>query len=591
MTARKLAPARLPERDHIVSRNLTVAFLSAAVLAALYLTGHYLILAGLVVLLAAALFYQCVLSRRAAAKNRARALRWRVRLRLRPGPGYASLAELMIRWSRAAAFFHGRRARPGLPFRARLTCRTTRYAVRLGRAQYFRRVFARMEDQVLVLAPQRTGKSGLIADRILDHPGAVLATSTRADLYGTTAAWRARLGQVQVFNPQQVADLPSTLRWDMLGPCRDLVMARRMATWLTGGSADSGHGNIEWFEQKGEVALAGLLFAAAVTGRTISDVFRWVQLDGHQAAIRALSDYGTPEMLAVVRRMLADNRTAGSVRDTIELSLAWAAIPDLAAAVTPEPGDVVFDVDDFARRCGTLYMIASGDENSPLTPLFRALASYVHYQAGISGTRTRAGRLDPPLLMALDEAAVICPVDLPAMLADSAGKGILIMPVVHSVNQLEDRWGKAGGGTIWDTCGAKLLLPGISHAGTLEDVSGLCGTITTGPEPGARDVRVVPPELLRTLPDWHALVVRMNLSPVVVKFRPVWKRPGRRAPFRWLISQPAVPPAWSTRTVPLPVIEEPAGIPAAERLPEALPGLVPAQPGPGWPWNGDGPGA
>ena len=49
-------------------------------------------------------------------------------------------------------------------------------------AQVRRRVYARMEDQALILAPQRTGKSGLIADRILSHPGAVLATSTRADL-------------------------------------------------------------------------------------------------------------------------------------------------------------------------------------------------------------------------------------------------------------------------------------------------------------------------------------------------------------------------------------------------------------------------
>ena len=82
--------------------------------------------------------------------------------------------------------------------------------------------------------------------------------------------------------------------------------------------------------------------------------------------------------------------------------------------------------------------------------------------------------------MALDEVAVICPVDLPAMLADAAGKGILIMPVVHGVSQLEDRWGKPGGATIWATCGTKLLLPGISDADTLESVSKLCGSITTG---------------------------------------------------------------------------------------------------------------
>lgn len=507
----------------------------------LFATRHYLILAVLVTAAGAALFYVLVLGRGAVRRNRVRALRWRIRLWLRPGRGYASLAELMLRWSRVAALFHGGRSRPGLPLAARLAGRTTGYAVRLGRAQYGRRVYARLEDQVLVLAPQRVGKSGVIADRICDHPGAVLATSTRTDLHDTTGAARSRLGHVDVFNPQHVGYAPSTLRFDLLGPCRDPVMARRMATWLSGSAtARSGHGNIEWFEQKGEVAMAGLLFAASVTGATISDVFRWVQLEGHQQALRALAEHGTPEMLAVARRMLADNRTAGSVRDTIELSLAWAALPELAEAVTPRPGKPVFDVEEFVLGNGTLYLIGSGDENSPVTPLFRTLASYVHYQAGIIGTRAPAGRLDPPLLMALDEVAVICPVDLPAMLADSAGKGILIMPVVHGVSQLEDRWGRAGGQTIWATCGTKMLLPGISDDATLESVSRLCGTVAA--ERGGvydREVRVVPPELLRVLPDWRALVVRMNLFPAVVRVRPVWKRPGRRFPLRYLLSQPA----------------------------------------------------
>ena len=114
--------------------------------------------------------------------DRIRSVRWRIRLRLHPGPGFASIAELWFRWSRHAAISHGRRARPGLRLRRRVRSRTTDYAVRLGRGQWFRRAYARMEDQVLVMAAQRTGKSGIVADRILDHPGPVLATSTRADL-------------------------------------------------------------------------------------------------------------------------------------------------------------------------------------------------------------------------------------------------------------------------------------------------------------------------------------------------------------------------------------------------------------------------
>ena len=72
-----------------------------------------------------------------------------------------------------------------------------------------------------------------------------------------------------------------------------------------------------------------------------------------------------------------------------------------------------------------------------------------------------------------------------------------------------------------------MILGGISDAETLEDISQLCGTIVIG-EDDSKTVRVVPPELIRALPDWRALVLRMNLSPVIVKFRPAWKRPGYR---------------------------------------------------------------
>ncbi|MGH3180603.1 MAG: hypothetical protein ACRDOE_01635, partial [Streptosporangiaceae bacterium] len=81
---------------------------------------------------------------------------------------------------------------------------------------------------------------------------------------------------------------------------------------------------------------------------------------------------------------------------------------------------------------------------------------------------------------------------------------------------------------------------------TLEHASLLCGTT------GEDSQRVVPPELLRMLPDWRALVIRMNLFPVVVKVRPAWRRLGYR-----LGRHPLLVPA-----VPLPRMPEPAAVPA-----------------------------
>jgi type IV secretion system protein VirD4 len=514
----------------------------------------WLDVAAVAALASAVLFYRCVLGRRAQVRNRLRAQRWRIKCRLRAGPGFASLPELVCRWSRLAAVSHGRRARPDLTLRERLRGPVTGYAVRFGRGQYFRRVFGRMEDQVLILAPPRVGKSGLIADRILDHPGPVLATTTRADLHALTAPARAALGPVHVFNPEDVGDLPSTFGWDLISPCRDLTVAYRMAGWLAGGRHEKG--DLEWFAQKADIGLQGLLHAAALSGRRIPDVYQWSQQHGYQDALRILAARpgGNPLLVAAVSRVMEDNRTAASIRATMDHVLRFAILPQLAVAVDPLPGEE-FDVDDFLTGNGTLYMIASGDEDSPISQMFRAMASYIHYRAGLVGTRALRGRLDPPLLMALDEVTQICPVDLPSMLADSAGKGVLITAVCHSVSQLEDRWGQHGASTIRATCGAKMLLPGIADDKTLEQVSGLCGTVTIGAGEDKATVPAVPPELIRGLPDWRALIIRTNLSPAVVKIRPVWKRPENRWPTR-LLYRRRVPVPLSVPALEVPV-EEP----------------------------------
>jgi len=512
--------------------------------------------AGLVALIAVVLSLGLSARFTVFSGDRIRSMRWRIRLHLHPGPGFATAAELWCRWSRHSAIRHGRRARPGMRLRHRLRARTTDYAVRLGRGQWFRRAYGRLEDQVLICAAPRTGKSGMVADRILDHPGPVLATSTRADLYESTAGARARRGPVHVFNPQGVGGGPSTLKWDLLGPCRDLVMARRMAAWL---KVPGISGDLRWFEAKGDVALAALLWAAAVTGRTILDVYEWVQLHNHATCLQILAEHpgSTRQMFAVVKRMFEENRTSGSIRDTIDLTLSWAVLPGLAEAVTPAPG-TGFSAADFTTSCGTLYLITSGDDDSPVTPLFRALASWVHYEAGLAGSMQAYKRLDPPLLMALDEVTQVCPVDLPVMLSDSAGKGVLITAVCHSVSQLENRWGKHGADTIWSTCGTKVLLGSISDMDTLERASKVCGTVKVGDgrEPA------VPPELLRMLPEWRALIIRMNLSPVAVKVRPAW----RRLPYR-LGLHPLLVRSWA----PAPGLQMPEPSPEVAEVSEFAP--------------------
>ena len=222
------------------------------------------------------------------------------------------------------------------------------------------------------------------------------------------------------------------------------------------------------------MGMAGLLLAAAKTGATLAEVYQWVQRRGQERALAVLAEHGNMELYAVVRALMEENRTAASVRSTIARALKWAVIPQLAAAVDRRG---TFNAREFALRGGTLHLIASGDSRSVIAPLLRALASHVHFEAGLVGSRTAAGRLDPPLLMAMDEVAQVCPVDLPSMLADSAGKGIVFVTVAHSLAKLEERWGKEGAANIWAISGVKMLLRGITEPQTLEDVSRVCGTL------------------------------------------------------------------------------------------------------------------
>ena len=111
-----------------------------------------------------------------------------------------------------------------------------------------------------------------------------------------------------------------------------------------------------------------------------------------------------------------------------------------------------------------------------MAPLFACLANEIHYTAALAGSRMPGGRLDPPLLMALDEVTQICPVPVPSWLADSGGKGIQIITVAHGEAQLRTRWGANGARVILDTSSAKIWLPGISDPATLDNASALCGT-------------------------------------------------------------------------------------------------------------------
>ena len=85
------------------------------------------------------------------------------------------------------------------------------------------------------------------------------------------------------------------------------------------------------------------------------------------------------------------------------------------------------------------------------------------------------GRLDPPLLLVLDEAANIAPLrDLAQIASTAAGLGIQLITVWQDRAQITARYGQHAA-TVVNNHRAKLVLSGITDATTTSDIAQVIG--------------------------------------------------------------------------------------------------------------------
>ncbi len=406
------------------------------------------------------------------------------------------------------------------------------HSILLGRAQYGFPIRLPCEEHAIFLAPPRTGKSALLAKIILRYPGPVLSTTTRADLYRNTH--RARIkrgGRTHVFNPQGIGGAASTFAWDVIDGCQEISTAIRRADAFAYAVSNSGMEDGAFWSSRTSTILRAFFYGAAWARSQgyyfgLADVTKWALTDHSEQAEDILKDAGAGTWSDEVRQLRGEARkTSETIRMYLGTALQFMADPALAAAVSPRPGEPPFDVHGFATSDDTLYMIAQGqDEHSPLAGLFACLASEVHYAAGLAGSYTATGRLPQPMLFALDEVTQLVPVPVATWMADSGGKGIQIVAVGHGEAQFKAKWGTNSARQIFDCAGLLAILPGVTDPETLQSVSKSLGTISLK-NYGSDNYTPVPildEAMIRQLPRGHALLVRNNLSPVVVRAGRVW---------------------------------------------------------------------
>lgn len=454
--------------------------------------------------------------------------------------GIATGRDVATAASERALLARGRTLRPSL---AKPQASDVGY--RLGRSRG-RGVWASVEDSTLVLGPPRSGKGlHVVINAILDAPGAVITTATRPDNIAVTLTARQRRGPVAVFDPQHLAEgLPAGLRWSPVRGCEDPLTAMIRATALASATGLS-TGGVEsggFWEGKTRTALQALLHAAALDNRNPSELFAWTLSPSAAAdAVAILSSHpnAAPGWSDSLESMIhSDPRTRDSIWMGVSLALSCLADPRVLDAVTPRPGEH-FDPVNFLTNNGTLYLLATGAGAGASWSLVAAFIEDLAETARHLAAGSPGARLDPPLLLALDEIGNLSPLpSLPVLMAEGGGTGITTMPVLQSLSQARDKWGDHAAGAIWDASIVKVILGGTSAARDLQDLSALIGerdehtdTVSIGDhgsrslQRSTRRVPVMPPETIRTLPFGTALVLLRSAPPLVTDLRPWTSRP------------------------------------------------------------------
>ncbi len=403
---------------------------------------------------------------------------------------------------------------------------------------------ASWEDVILAIFAPRTGKTtSLAVPTILDAPGAVVACSNKADLYLATAALREAdtEAKVWVFDPQHITHRKQEWWWNPLGGHMTMDDATRLAGGFIMAVADDSNREI-WGPAANEL-LANLIFAAYLGRLTLLDVYRWLFDESTEEPAQLLKDHGhkaAANSLAGTRGLPPETR--GSVYFTARSGTSSLRDNEISCWVVPQDGLDEFVSAQFVETRQTLYLLSKNVAGgTSAASLVSALTTEVRVAAERAGER-RGGRIDPPLLLVLDEVANICRIrDLPEQYSHMGSRSIVPIAILQSYAQGERVWGKAGMKELWGAATVKLIGSGADDADFAEDVSRIVGehdvdvlSYSRGQGGGSsstttRRERILPAAAVRALPKTHAVLLATGIKPAMIRLLPWYDGPRKAA--------------------------------------------------------------
>jgi type IV secretion system protein VirD4 len=390
----------------------------------------------------------------------------------------ADLTTLFVDGPRPGRFILGR-------FGRRLVateCRpTTQRARRWGRRR-------RQGDTgaVALVGPSRSGKTVAAVAGILEWDGPAILSSVKADLMASTIGWRARLGEVRVYDPLGLTPC-ATAGWSPLAQSGSITGARRAARSLLEAVADDGTENLGMWKNLAEYLMAGLFWVAANSDRDMATAVEWVltqdrpRIDAPSevdAVLRELLGSPDHDVVQDAQRALQyllsvwqqDERPRSSIYVTAQAALGAFADPAIAEAARVNE----IDIEWLLSGNNTVYVCSPLKDQGRLSPAFGGLVDDLMTQMYQRANLSEGGRLERRVLVVLDEAGNQRLEQLPNYASTVAGLGVQLVTIWQSVAQITRAYGK-GAGIVLTNHLSKVFYAGLSDEDSLGYVAKVLG--------------------------------------------------------------------------------------------------------------------
>ncbi len=426
-----------------------------------------------------------------------------------------------------------------------------------------------------VIGPQGSGKTlDLLTPALLEAPGAALVTLTKVeDLLLSLTSRSADVGQGDrpcvVLDPfgltEGLLDRPrartstststgtsmnraapvrvaSELVWDPLEGCVDPMVAERRAKAFCAGTVKgaihggAGDDSARFYAAEAAKVLQSYFHAAALTGRTLEDVLRWVSnpmATTDPSEILREHPHAAPFWHGLLQGALhGDDRTAGNTTTTVQQAMGLFFQAEIRNRCIPSPGRPATNLAEVIRRRGTIYLLGREDPYASASPLMTAVAEQVlDTGLALANSSPYGGRLCPPLLACLDELPSTAPLPtLRTRMANERAVGLSFIYAAQTRAQLTSIFGEQEARAVLGLTNVLLMFGGSKDVAFNQEVSDLLGTVrvsrtnyqTSGMHGGGRtvsgeDIPILRPEEVRQLPERHALVVAENGKPIIAK--------------------------------------------------------------------------